>query len=79
LRHRTVPRPESCPPPLGDHGAISSLAELDATYRSLLDDPVTAVVSVTGGDGRSNLTPVWFDYDGDLVLLNLATHRKKVE
>ena len=35
-------------------------------------------MSVTGGDGRSNLTPVWFDYEGDLVLLNLATHRKKV-
>jgi PPOX class probable F420-dependent enzyme len=64
---------------VGDHQAITSLADLDATYRSLLDDPVTAVVSVTGGDGRSNLTPVWFDYEGDLVLLNLATHRKKVE
>jgi hypothetical protein len=36
-------------------------------------------VSVTGGDGGSDLTPVWFDYEGDLVLLNLATHRKKVE
>jgi hypothetical protein len=22
---------------------------------------------------------MWFDYDGDLVLLNVATHRKKVE
>jgi hypothetical protein len=22
---------------------------------------------------------VWFDYDGDTILLNLATHRKKVE
>ena len=35
-------------------------------------------MSVTGGDGRSNLTPVWFDYEGELVLLNLATHREKV-
>jgi PPOX class probable F420-dependent enzyme len=64
---------------VGDHAAISSLSELDATYRLLLDDPVTAIVAVSGGDGRPNLTPVWFDYDGDLVLLNLATHRKKVD
>lgn len=63
---------------VGDHAAISSLSDLDPSYKRLLDDPVTAVVSVTGGDGRSNLTPVWFDYEGGLVLLNLATHRKKV-
>jgi PPOX class probable F420-dependent enzyme len=63
---------------VGDHDAISSLSELNPTYRALLDDPVTAIVSVTGADGRSNLTPVWFDYSGNLVLLNLATHRKKV-
>jgi PPOX class probable F420-dependent enzyme len=64
---------------VGSHDAVTSLAELDPTYRRLLDDPVTAIVSVIGGDGRSNLTPVWFDYEGDLVLLNLATHRKKVD
>jgi hypothetical protein len=63
---------------VGGHSAVSSLSELDTTYRSLLDDPVTAIVSVKGGDGRSNLTPVWFDYEDDVVLLNLATHRKKV-
>lgn len=64
---------------VGDHDSITSLSELDPTYKRLLDEPVTAIVSVTGRDGRSNLTPVWFDYEGDLVLLNLATHRKKVD
>jgi PPOX class probable F420-dependent enzyme len=64
---------------VGDHTAVASLSDLDPIYRRLLDDPVTAIVSVTGNDGRSNLTPVWFDYAGDVVLLNLATHRKKVE
>lgn len=64
---------------VGGHDSISSLSDLDPIYRQLLDDPVTAIVSVTGGEGRSNLTPVWFDYEGDLVLLNLATHRKKVQ
>jgi PPOX class probable F420-dependent enzyme len=63
---------------VGDRDSVASLSELDPIYKRLLDDPVTAIVSVTGGDGRSNLTPVWFDYDGDVVLLNLATHRKKV-
>lgn len=63
---------------VGDHDSVSSLSQLDPVYQRLLNEPVTAIVSVTGGDGRSNLTPVWFDYDGDVVLLNLATHRKKV-
>ena len=64
---------------VGDHVSVSSLADLDPVYTQLLDDPVTAIVAVTGGDGRANLTPVWFDYEGELVLLNLATHRKKVD
>ncbi|HVL85020.1 MAG TPA: pyridoxamine 5'-phosphate oxidase family protein [Pseudonocardia sp.] len=64
---------------VGGHAAITSLADLDPVYRSLLDEPVTAIVAVAGGDGRPNLTPVWFDYEGETVLLNLATHRKKVE
>ena len=64
---------------VGDHDTVGSLADLDPTYRRLLDEPVTAIVSVTGRDGRSNLTPVWFDYEGGTVLLNLATHRKKVD
>ena len=37
------------------------------------------VVAVMGSTGRPNLTPVWFDYVGDTVLLNLSTERKKVE
>jgi nitroimidazol reductase NimA-like FMN-containing flavoprotein (pyridoxamine 5'-phosphate oxidase superfamily) len=64
---------------VGAHASVTTLADLDPIYKQLLDDPVTAVVSVTGGTGRSNLTPVWFDYEGDLVLLNLATHRRKVD
>lgn len=64
---------------IGERAAVSTLADLDPVYKQLLDEPVTAVVAVTGKDGLANLTPVWFDYEGDLVLLNLATHRKKVE
>ena len=63
---------------IGDRQPVASLADLDPVYRRLLDEPVTAIIAVTGADGQPNLTPVWFDYDGDIVLLNLATHRKKV-
>jgi PPOX class probable F420-dependent enzyme len=64
---------------IGDREPVGSLADLDPIYKRLLDEPVTAVVAVLGSDGQPNLTPVWFDYEGDTVLLNLATHRKKVD
>jgi PPOX class probable F420-dependent enzyme len=63
---------------IGEREGVASLADLDPVYRQLLDTPVTAVVAVAGADGLPNLTTVWFDYEGDTVLLNLATHRKKV-
>lgn len=62
---------------IGDREDIPGLAGLDPKYKRLLDEPVTATVAVLGSDGLPNLTPVWFDYEGDLVLLNLAEHRKK--
>ncbi len=64
---------------IGDREPVPSLADLDPSYRRLLDERVTAVVAVMGRDDQPNLTPVWFDYEGDIVLLNLATHRKKVD
>jgi PPOX class probable F420-dependent enzyme len=63
---------------IGEREPVASLADLDPSYKRLLDEPVTAIVAVTGADSQPNLTPVWFDYEGDTVLLNLATHRKKV-
>ncbi|RMB79758.1 pyridoxamine 5'-phosphate oxidase family protein [Streptomyces shenzhenensis] len=64
---------------VGDRAAVRGLNDLDPVYKQLLNGPVTAVVAVTGSRGRPNLTPVWFDYEDDKVLLNLASHRKKVE
>lgn len=63
---------------VGSHAEVASLDDLDPTYKQLLDGNVTAVVAVMGGDGRPNLTPMWFDYAGDKVLVNVASHRKKV-
>ncbi|ORA37237.1 pyridoxamine 5'-phosphate oxidase family protein [Mycobacterium aquaticum] len=64
---------------VGERGELHRLDDLDPIYKQLLDSPVTAVISVIGGTGRPNLSPVWVDYEGDRVLLNLAAHRKKVQ
>jgi PPOX class probable F420-dependent enzyme len=64
---------------IGDRETVASLADLDPVYRQLIEEPVTAVIAVMGAAGRPNLTPVWFDFEGDTILLNLATHRRKVD
>lgn len=64
---------------IGERESVQRLDDLDPIYKQLIDEPVTAVIAVIGNTGRANLTPVWFDYEGKTVLLNLATHRKKVD
>jgi PPOX class probable F420-dependent enzyme len=62
---------------VGSYAEIGSLSELDPIYKQLLDRPIACVLAVTGSDGRPNLTPMWFDYEDDKVLINVATHRRK--
>lgn len=64
---------------VGSHDEIESLDDLDPIYKQLLDKPIACVVGLIGNDGRVNMTPMWFDYEGNTVLINVATHRKKVE
>lgn len=64
---------------VGEREPVASLADLDPTFKRLLDEPVTAIVAINGREDCPHLTPVWFDYEGDTVLLNLATHRRKVD
>jgi PPOX class probable F420-dependent enzyme len=64
---------------VGSRDEKESLEDLDPVYRQLLEQPVTAVIAVMGSDGRPWLTPVWFNYTGGKVLLNLAEHRRKTE
>jgi len=64
---------------IGDRYSLSSISELDETYKQLMDKPIPVVMAVMGGDGRPNLTPMWFDYEGDKVLVNVAEHRKKTD
>lgn len=64
---------------VGDRTKVASLAELDPIYKRLLDEPVVMTLALIGPDGRPNLTPMWFDYEGDTILVNTATHRKKCQ
>jgi PPOX class probable F420-dependent enzyme len=64
---------------VGSHEEIASISDLDPLYRQLLDKPYACVMAVIGGDGRPNLTPMWFSYEGDKVLINVAEHRRKTE
>ena len=62
---------------IGDREVVSSLDSLDPIYKELLDRPITITLGLIGPDGRVSLTPMWFDYDGDHVLVNTAAHRSK--
>lgn len=64
---------------VGDRIAVNSLDDIDPIYKQLIDGPYHANFGVIGNDGKINLTPMWFDYEGDKVLVNVATQRKKVE
>lgn len=63
---------------IGSRDTLNSLDDIDPIYKPLLDSPVPAIFTVMGSDGRANMTPMWFDYEGSNVLVNVATHRKKV-
>ena len=62
---------------IGDRYQINSIVDLDETYKQLMDKPIPVVMAVMGADGRPNLTPMWFDYEGDKILVNVASQRKK--
>lgn len=64
---------------IGERKQATSLADLDPIYRDLLDRPITIILAVIGPDGRPGLTPMWFDYEGDTILVNTASHRPKCE
>ncbi len=64
---------------VGDKRKATSLDDLPAAYRRLLDEPVTMTLAVTGPDGRPSLTPMWFDHAHGEVLVNTASHRNKCQ
>jgi len=64
---------------VGERKRAASLDGLDPTYRQLLDRPITQTLGIIGPDGRPSLTPMWFDYENDKILVNTASHRPKCE
>ena len=62
---------------IGERENVIGLDGLDPVYKNLLDRPITITLGLIGPDGRVNLTPMWFDYEGDRVLINTAAHRRK--
>jgi PPOX class probable F420-dependent enzyme len=62
---------------VGERKRAESLNDLDPIYRQLLDRPITQTLGITGPDGRPSLTPMWFDYENEKILVNTASHRSK--
>jgi hypothetical protein len=62
---------------VGERFTIDSLADLDPAFKRLMDEPVTQILGIVGPSGRANLTPMWFDYEDDTILVNCAAHRTK--
>jgi PPOX class probable F420-dependent enzyme len=56
---------------------VPKLTDGQASF--LHDEPNIAVVAVLRKDGTPHQTPVWVDYDGEHVLLNLNNFRKKLD
>lgn len=52
-------------------------ARLTAEQVALLREPHIAHVATINPDGKPQLTPMWIDTDGELVLLNTNTARVK--
>jgi len=64
---------------VGERTKIAGLSNLDPVYKTLLDRPITVTLGLMTPDGRIGMTPMWFDYEGDKVLVNTASHRAKCE
>ncbi len=53
------------------------MAVIPETYRTLLDKKALAHVATLMPDGSPQVTPVWFDYDGECIRINTAVGRQK--
>lgn len=53
------------------------MATIPEKYRDLLDTKALAYVATTLADGSPQVTPVWFDHQGDTLRINTAKGRVK--
>jgi PPOX class probable F420-dependent enzyme len=61
----------------GRRGEISSIADLDESYRWLLEKNVTATLATVKRNGLPQLTPIWVAHDGVNILVNTKKGRLK--
>lgn len=47
------------------------------SHRNLLDDPICAILTTIDPKGQPQNTVIWCSYDGEHVLVNTASGRKK--
>lgn len=52
-------------------------ANIPETYRDLLEKPIVVTLVTLMPDGMPQATPVWCDYDGTHVLVNVGEGRQK--
>ena len=53
------------------------MAQIPAKLRELLEKPIVCTLATTMPDGQPQVTPVWFDFDGEFVRVNTAKGRQK--
>jgi PPOX class probable F420-dependent enzyme len=53
------------------------MAQIPQSHAEILNKRSFAHVATVNKDGTPQVTPVWVDYDGELVLINSAKGRKK--
>jgi len=53
------------------------MTQIPTSHRDILDKKSFAHVATVDADGAPQVTPVWVDYDGELVWINSARGRKK--
>src|SRR6267142_1897583 len=63
----------------GRRGQISSIAELDESYRWLLEKNVTATLATIKRNGLPQLTPIWVAHDGVNILVNTKKGREATD
>lgn len=62
---------------VGERGQISSIAEVDHSYRWMLEKNVTATLATIKPNGLPHLTPIWVAHDGTHILINTKQGRLK--
>ena len=50
---------------------------IPSSHKDLLDKPAFAHLATLNPDGSPQVTPVWFDYDGQQIIVNTARGRVK--